>query len=117
MDASGCLAVGALQVALDQQVPGAMAQLLLDYERRSMEAEDRKAIVRLQGTAESALNALYMSAPYVARRVLEMGGVQAEYAHPPEWHTAGTAAEWHTAGTATEEDDVNMEDEDAATDA
>ena len=40
MDASSCLAVGALQAALTVHVPAAMAQLALDFERRSMQAED-----------------------------------------------------------------------------
>ena len=43
MDASSCLAVSALQAALIDHVPPAMAQLLQDFERRSMEAEDLRA--------------------------------------------------------------------------
>ena len=43
MDASSCLAVSALQTALVDHVPPAMAQLLQDFERRSMEAEDLRA--------------------------------------------------------------------------
>jgi RNA polymerase-binding transcription factor DksA len=40
MDASSCLALSALDVVAGQQAQAAMAQLLLDHERRGMHAED-----------------------------------------------------------------------------
>ena len=43
MDASSCLALGALNVVAEQQARAAMAQLLLDHERKGMRAEDSLA--------------------------------------------------------------------------
>jgi hypothetical protein len=43
MDASSCLALGALNVVAGQQAQAAMAQLLLDHERNGMRAEDSLA--------------------------------------------------------------------------
>ena len=43
MDASSCLALGALNVVAEQQARAAMAQLLLDHERNGMRAEDSLA--------------------------------------------------------------------------
>ena len=75
MDVSSCLAVGALQVAMEQQGPAAMAQLLQDFERRSMEAEDLRSTCReelglVHENVQVALEYLEAGHPHEAARTL-----------------------------------------------
>ena len=76
MDASSCLALGALNVVAEQQARAAMAQLLLDHERNGMRAEDSLASSLRDKEKTTGEIMDLMSQIQRARAHLEIGNVE-----------------------------------------
>ena len=98
MDAASCLAVSALQVATTQHEPAAMSQLLQDFERRSMEAEDLRSRCRDLLIAWAQDHGMVHAAAQEALREVH----EAAAAHEAENVSTGD--------TDTEEEDVEMDE-------
>ena len=76
MDASSCLALGALNVVAEQQARAAMAQLLLDHERKGMRAEDSLASSLRDKEKTTGQIMDLMSQIQRARAHIEIGNVE-----------------------------------------